>query len=121
MTTEISKSIDPQIVQEIINAFRALAGKKAIYGTAAQKSFAKFLGSTAIAQGVMLIVFSVPDTLRIVNGKISKSQYCKNMTSLCASFAGSVVATTTAGAVVGKTLGEKIDKKLALQLAWELE
>ena len=112
LTTEISKSIDPQIVQEIINAFRALAGKKAIYGTAAQKSFAKFLGSTAIAQGVMLIVFSVPDTLRIVNGKISKSQYCKNMTSLCASFAGSVVATTTAGAVVGKTLGEKIDKKV---------
>ena len=112
LTTEISKSISPQVAQEIINAFRSLAGKKAIYGAAAQKSFAKFLGSTAITQGVMFIVFSVPDTFKVVNGKISGSQYLKNMTSLFASFTGSIVATTAAGAIVGKTLGEKVDKKI---------
>lgn len=112
LATEISKSISPQMAQEIINAFRMLAGKKAIYGAAAQKSFAKFLGSTAIAQGVMFIVFSVPDTFKVVNGKISGSQYWKNMTSLFTSFTGSIVATTAAGAVIGKMLGEKVNKKV---------
>ena len=112
LATEISKSISPQMAQEIINAFRTLEGKKAIYGAAAQKSFAKFLGSTAIAQGVMFIVFSVPDTFKVVNGKISGSQYWKNMTSLFASFTGSIVATTAAGAVIGKMLGEKVNKKV---------
>ena len=112
LATEISKSISPQMAQEIINAFRALAGKKAIYGAAAQKSFAKFLGSTAITQGVMFIVFSVPDTFKVVNGKLSGSQYWKNMTSLFLSFTGSIAATTATGAVIGKTLGEKVDKKV---------
>lgn len=112
LATEISKSISPQMAQEIINAFRALAGKKAIYGAAAQKSFAKFLGSTAVTQGVMFIVFSVPDTFKVFDGKISGAQYLKNMTSLFASFTGSIVTTTAAGALIGKTLGEKVDKKV---------
>ena len=56
LATEISKSLSPQLVQEIVNAFRALAGKKAIYGAAAQKSFAKFFGSTAITQGIMFLL-----------------------------------------------------------------
>lgn len=111
LATEISKSISPQIVQEIVNAFRALAGKKAIYGEAAQKSFAKFLGSTAITQSVMFIVFSIPDTYKVINGKLSEAQYWKNMTSLLSSFTGSIVATTTTGAVLGKKVGEKINKK----------
>ena len=112
LATEISKSISPQMAQEIINAFRVLAGKKAIYGATAQKSFAKFLGSTAVTQGVMFIVFSVPDTFKVFDGKISGSQYLKNMTSLFASFTGSIVTTTAAGALIGKTLGEKVDKKV---------
>lgn len=112
LAMEISKSISPQVAQEIINAFRAIAGKKAIYGAAAQKSFAKFLGSTAITQSVMFIVFSVPDTFKVFNDKISGSQYWKNMTSLFASFTGSIVATTTAGALIGKTSCEKVDKKV---------
>lgn len=112
LATEISKSLSPQLVQEIVNAFRALAGKKAIYGAAAQKSFAKFLGSTAITQGIMFFVFTVPDTYRAISGKISGAQYWKNMTSLAASFMCSIVATTTAGAAIGKTVGEKINKKV---------
>ena len=99
-------------MQEIVNAFRALAGKKAIYGAAAQKSFAKFLGSTAITQGIMFVVFTLPDTYKAITGKISGSQYWKNMTSLSASFLCSIAGTTAAGAVIGKTIGEKVDKKV---------
>lgn len=112
LATEISKSISPKMAQEIINAFRALAGKRAIYGAAAQKSFAKFLSSTAITQGIMFLVFSVPDTYKVIAGKTSGSQYWKSMTSLLASFAGSIAASTAAGAILGKTVGEKVDKKV---------
>lgn len=112
LAAEISKSISPKMAQEIINAFRALAGKKAIYGAAAQKSFAKFLGSTAITQSVMFIVFSAPDTFKVINGKISGAQYWKNMTSLAASFVGNIVTSTLAGSAIGKALGEKVDKKI---------
>ncbi|WP_286152846.1 hypothetical protein [Sporofaciens musculi] len=112
LATEISKSLSPQMVQEIVNAFRALAGKKAIYGAAAQKSFAKFLGSTAITQGVMFFVFTVPDTYKAISGKISGSQYWKNMTSLVASFTCSIVTTTATGAAIGKTIGENVNKKV---------
>lgn len=112
LTTEISKSLSPQLVQEIVNAFRALAGKKAIYGAAAQKSFAKFLGSTTITQGIMFFVFTAPDTYRAISGKISGSQYWKNMTSLVASFMCSIAATTTAGAALGKTVGGKVNKNV---------
>lgn len=112
LDTEVSKLISPQMAQEIINAFRAFAGKKAIYGADAPKSFAKFLGSTAITQGVMFIVFSVPDTFKVINGKISGSQYWKNMTSLLASFTGSIATTAVMGKVIPKTIGEKVDKKV---------
>ncbi len=112
IATEVSKSISPQMAQEIINAFRALAGKKAIYGSAAPKSFTKFLGSTAITQSVMFIVFSVPDTFKFINGKISGSQYWKNMTSLLASFTGSITTIAGARVVIGKAIGEKVNKKV---------
>lgn len=112
LATEISKSISPKMAQEIINAFRVFAGKKAIYGAAAQKSFAKFLGSTAITQSVMFLVFSVPDTYKVISGKMSGAQYWKNMTSLFASFVGSIATSTLAGVALGKTVGEKVNKKV---------
>lgn len=111
LAAEISRGLNPKLVQEIVNAFRALAGKKAIYGAAAQKSFAKFLGSTAITQGIMFLVFSLPDTYKAINGKISGSQYLKSLTSLSASFLCSIAGTVTAGAAIGEAIGENIDKK----------
>lgn len=110
LATEISKVLSPHTVQEIINAFRTFAGKKAIYGIAARKSFAKFLGSTAITQGVMFIVFSVPDTFKLINSKISHLQYWKNMTALIGSFSGSIVATAATGALIGRKFGGAINK-----------
>ncbi|OUN62099.1 hypothetical protein B5G15_03410 [Faecalitalea cylindroides] len=111
LINEVGKKMTPQMVQEIVNSFRALAGKKAIYGAAAQKSFTKFLGSTAITQGIMFIVFSVPDTYKVLNKKMSGAQYFKNMTSLLASFGGTAAASMLTGLLIGKKFGEKINKK----------
>jgi len=104
-------SMNPKTVQGIMNAFRALAGKKAIYGAAAQKSFARFLGSNAITEGVFFLVFSIPDLYRLCSGKISGAQYTKNMFSLLGSFVGSIGASMATGSLLGKKGGEKINKK----------
>ena len=111
LTTEITKSLSPKTIQAMINSYRALAGKRAIYGSAAQKSFAKFATSTAITQTVMLMLYSAPDTYNAISGKISGAQYWKNMTSLIASFSGSIVSTTATGIAIGRIQGEKVNKK----------
>ncbi len=110
LATNIVNNMNPKTVQEIINAFRALAGKKAIYGVAAQKSFAKFLGANAITEGVFFIVFSVPDIYKLFNGKISGAQYVKNMLSLVGSFIGSIGISIGTGALLGKSFGGEINK-----------
>lgn len=110
VAVSLSQNLDKQFVQGFINAFRALAGKKAIYGTAAQKSFVKFLGSNALAECVMFVVFAVPDTFDVVSRKMSGAQYVKNMLSLLASFGGSIGGTAVAGGVIGKKIGGSINK-----------
>lgn len=107
----VGEFIGPKATQAIINAFRALAGKNTIYGAAAQKSFAKFIGANAITETVMLLVFSAPDTYRLIQGRMSKAQYFKNLTSLIASFLGSIGGTAAAGACIGEKLGSAINKK----------
>ena len=109
-TDALSKMLSPQTVQKIVNAFRSLAGKKAIYGAAAQKSFAKALRTTAMTQGIMFVVFSVPDTIRVVGHKMSGAQYTKNMTSMVASFLGAAAGSYGAGIAMGKVLEEAGEK-----------
>lgn len=104
--------IGPKATQAIINAFRALAGKNAIYGAAAQKSFAKFVGANAVTETVMIVVFSIPDTYRMIQGRISKAQYFKNLTSLISSFFGSIAGTAIAGAAIGEKIGGTINKNV---------
>ena len=101
----LSKTIGPQRTQGIINTFRNLAGKKPVYGAAAQKHFVKYLSTELITGSVMFVVFSIPDTYRVVTGKVSKAQYAKNLFSLASSFAGAAV-----GSVAGARLGGKIGK-----------
>jgi hypothetical protein len=107
----LSEKLPQKTVQDFINAFRALAGKKAIYGAAAQKSFAKVLGSNALTESVMFLVFSVPDTYRVITGKMSGAQYTKSMLSLVMSFLGSIAGAAAAGALIGQKAGEEIDEK----------
>lgn len=111
LATRITKRIGSKAAQEIVNAFRAMAGKKAIYGAAAQKSFAKFLGSNLITQGAMFVVFTVPDTYGLIEGRLSGAQYTKNITSLLVSFGSTIAGTAATGAIAGKKLTDKVGKK----------
>lgn len=106
---QLTMSLSPNTIQTVINSFRYLSGKKAIYGAAAQKSFVKFMGSTVITQCVMLACFAVPDTYRTISGKMSLSQYTKNLLASVSSVSGAIVSSTATGAYLGKKFGDNLD------------
>ena len=114
MSNKIVQRLGNKMVQKLINARRVLLGKGKIYGNAANKSLAKALRSNMMGEGVMFVVFSVPDTYRVITGKISGAQYTKNMLSAMASIVGTWAGTNGSGLVAGRIfekLGKKIDKK----------
>ena len=100
----LSNIIGPQKTQSIINVIRSMAGKKAIYGAAAQNHFVKYLSTNFVSSAVMFVVFSIPDTIKIIEGKISKAQYVKNIITLAASMGGAAVG-AAGGAYIGNRIG----------------
>ena len=63
-----------------------------------------------IAEGVMFLVFSIPDTFNVINKKISVAQYVKNMLSLVAAFGTSIGGTVIAGSLIGSATGGTVNK-----------
>ncbi|NMA06653.1 MAG: hypothetical protein GX928_02920, partial [Ruminococcaceae bacterium] len=111
----IVKKLGFKTVQKLVNGFRALIGKKAIYGIAAQNSLAKALRSNAITESIAFVFFSVPDTIRVSRQQMSVGQYLKNISNLIASFAGtaaSVAGTALATAKVAEKFGKSINKRV---------
>ena len=104
----IVQNMGSKTTQTLINAIRRLAGKKPIYGGAAQKSLAKALRSNAITQGIAFVVFIVPDTVRITRRKMSGYQYAKNVSSLFMSFAGAGAVGLGGTVLLGMKATEKI-------------
>jgi len=108
LTETFSKQLSPQMVQGILNSFRPLIGKKKVYGAAAQKCFAKVLRTTVITDIVIFGISSIPDTYKVITGKITKAQYTKNILSAAAALAGAA-----GGAfAVKKILGDNNDNNL---------
>ena len=110
-TDAVAKAIGPQNVQKIINATRALVGKKAIYGAAAQKSFAKALRTNILTEAVMFAAMETSDTIKLAQRKVSTAQYAKNMVSVLTSILVGGTSTLLAGAAISK-IGEKTGKQL---------
>lgn len=114
---EIGEILPNQMVHGLVNSMRALAGKEAIYGAAAQNSFKKFLNATAFTKIMMFTVASVPDTVHVFNKKISENQYLKNMTSRTFSCVGGTIGTVCAGKMIADIGVGKIDKKTGAFIA----
>lgn len=111
LSEKITKALGIELVQKLVNAKRALLGQGKISGAAASKSFAKALRSTAVSEGILFVVFSVPDTYKVIARKITGAQFTKNMVSRSAAFLGNIAGTYGMGMLVGKG-GEKIGKKV---------
>lgn len=88
--------------QVVVNGLRTLSGKAPIYGAAASKQLAKVLRGNAVTAAVTMAVFSAPEVYRLVNNKMSGSQFAKNMGSVAGSVAGGAAGMVAAGAVASK-------------------
>lgn len=111
----IARIIGPKSVERIINATRALVGKKAIYGAAAQKSFAKVLRTNFITQAAMFVAIEAGDIVALVRRHISVAQYVKNMLSVLTSMILGATFTLAAGMAMsyaGSKTGKEINKKI---------
>jgi len=112
---KIAQIVGPKSVEKIINATRALVGKKAIYGAAAQKSFAKVLRTNFITQAAMFVAIETGDIVALARRHISVAQYVKNMLSVLTSMILSATFTLAAGmamSYVGSKTGKEINKKI---------
>ena len=111
MSDKVISAMGTKTVQKLINVKRGLMGQNKISGGAANKSFSKALRSNVVSEGVMLIVFSVPDIYRVIMRKISGAQYLKNMLSLGATFLGNITGTYGTAFAVG-AIGEKLGSRI---------
>lgn len=91
--------------QTIVNGLRTLSGKSPIYGAAATKHLAKIMRSNALTTAITLAVFSLPDTYKLVQRRISGTQYAKNMSVLTAGTAAGIAGSVAAGAAAAKIAG----------------
>lgn len=90
--TELGKKFVHKLSQTLFN--------KAIYGGAAKNATIKFFRTNAITNLATFVVTSMPDTYYLLQGKISPTQYIKNLVVNSSSIAGA-----TLGAALGSMLG----------------
>lgn len=89
---ELGKNLVHQLAKSLFG--------KGVYGGAAKNAVVKFVRLNAITNIAVFIVSSLPDTFYMLQGKMSKPQYIKNLM-----VAGSSVMGGTLGAVLGSILG----------------
>jgi hypothetical protein len=98
----IVQKLGSKATQNLINAMRKLAGKKPIFGGAAQKSLAKALRANVITQAIAFFVFTIPDTVNLARRRMSRAEYAKNITSLFSSMVGAGLGGLGATVLVSK-------------------
>lgn len=86
----------------IVNGIRALTGKQAIHGAAATKHLAKIMRNNIITSAISFAVFSIPDTMRMADRKITSAQYTKNLVTLASSMVGAAAGSIGAGMAAAK-------------------
>ena len=97
--------LGPKTSQTLVNSLRTLSGKNAIHGAAATSQLTKLLRSNVITSAVTLAVYSIPEIYNLVNHKVSKAQYVKNMAGVTGSVAGAAAGTFATGLAVSKVAG----------------
>lgn len=80
----------------------ALIGKQ-VAGQTAKNVLTKGMRTNMVTGGVMLVAQTVPDVVKVCQGKMSKGQFCENVASNTAGIGGGY-----AGATVGAAIGSAI-------------
>ena len=95
--TDTGKMIITKIAKSIIN--------KSVTGGAAKNVVTKSLRTTAITQTVMFVATSVPDTVSVIKGNVSRGQYLKNMCVGGAAAVGAYLGQMAGGAITSESGG----------------
>lgn len=85
-----------QTGRDLINKLAKSLWDKGIYGVAAKSTAIKFVRTNIITNLAVFIVTSVPETFNLIQGKISRPQYIKNLV---------VTSTSIIGGTLGSFLG----------------
>lgn len=89
-----------QVGKKIVHDLTRTLFKKGVYGGAAKNAAVKFLRTNTITNIAVFVVTSVPDTYYMLQNKISKGQFVKNLV-----VSGSGIVGGTIGAALGAMLG----------------
>lgn len=81
--TDVGKNLIQDLAKTIIS--------KEISGGAAKQVVVKFLRTNAVGQLVTFVVSSIPDTIDVIRGRISGSQFIENLVVTSSSLAGATV------------------------------
>jgi len=81
---------------------------------AANKNFSRLLRNSIMTSGITIVVYSIPDMVRMFQNKISMGQFVKNTAVLAGGVAGGAAGAAAGAAALGK-IGKAIGgKKLGL-------
>lgn len=105
LSAEIVNILGPKATQILVNALRSNSVN--IYGAAASKHLAKMLRGNLITGIVSIAVLSVNDIVNIFEGRISGTQFVKNVGTTAGGVAGGY-AGWAGGASAGATIGSFI-------------
>uniref|UniRef100_UPI00356866A9 hypothetical protein n=1 Tax=Bacteroides uniformis TaxID=820 RepID=UPI00356866A9 len=101
--TVIDVACKSQVGQQIVEkTATALVGKQVV-GQAAKNVLTKGMRTNMVTGGVMLVAQTIPDAVKVCQGKMSGGQFCENVASNTVGLGGGY-----AGATVGAALGTAI-------------
>lgn len=101
--TLVDAACKTQVGQQIVEkTASALVGKE-IVGQAAKNVISKGLRTNMITGGAMLAVQTIPDAVKVCQGRMSCGEFCENVASNTAGLGGGY-AGATAGAAIGTTI-----------------
>lgn len=95
MKTEVGKQV-------VVKTATAIAGKQ-VAGTAAANVVTKALRTNAVVSSVVFVGTTIPDAVKLCNGKISGREFAENTTSNAAGVGGGW-AGASAGAAIGSAI-----------------
>lgn len=96
----VNSIYNTQLGKKIVHSLSRTLFNKGVYGGAAKNAAVKFLRTNTITNIAVFVVTSIPDTYYMLQNKISKGQFVKNLVVSGASIGGATLGTAL-GAMLG--------------------
>ena len=101
--TIIDATCKTQVGQQVVERTASAIVGKEVVGQAAKNVLAKGMRTNMVTGGIMMAAQTIPDALKLCNGKMSAGEFVENTTSNAAGIGGGY-AGGTFGAAIGTAL-----------------